>query len=66
MWKLNGTGPPQAVVRHFFSTIFEDPVITDISLLMPNAQDPSKTEQFRVSLNYSKILWEHVASEAVG
>ena len=55
--------------EHFFSTIFEDAVITDISLLMPNAQDPSnsdKTEQFRVSLNYRKILWEHVASGTSG
>ena len=55
--------------EHFFSTIFEDAVITDISLLMTNAQDPSnsdKTEQFRVSLNYRKILWEHVASGTSG
>ena len=55
--------------EHFFSTIFEDAVITDISLLMPNAQDPSnsdKTEQFRVSLNYRKIVWEHVASGTSG
>ena len=55
--------------EHFFSTIFEDAVITDISLLMTNAQDPSnsdKTEQFRVSLNYRKIVWEHVASGTSG
>ena len=48
---------------------FEDAVITDISLVMPNAQDPSnsdKTEQFQVSLNYRKIVWEHVASGTSG
>ena len=65
-WYRTSTGGGQ---EHFFSTIFEDAVITDISLLMPNAQDPSnsdKTEQFRVSLNYRKILWEHVASGTSG
>ena len=65
-WYRTSTGGGQ---EHFFSTIFEDAVITDISLLMPNAQDPSnsdKTEQFRVSLNYRKIVWEHVASGTSG
>ena len=54
---------------HFFSTVFEDAVITDISLLMPNAQEAGnseKTEQFQVSLNYRKIVWEHVASGTSG
>lgn len=65
-WYRTSTGGGQ---EHFFSTIFEDAVITDISLLMPNAQDPSnsdKTEQFRVSINYRKIVWEHVASGTSG
>ena len=56
-WYRTATGGGQ---EHFFSTIFEDAVITDISLVMPNAQDPSnsdKTEQFQVSLNYRKIYY---------
>ena len=55
-WYRTSTGGGQ---EHFFSTIFEDAVITDISLLMPNAQEPGnseKTEQFQVSLNYRKIV----------
>lgn len=55
--------------EHYFSTILEDAVITDIDLAMPNAQDKSnadKTELFRVSMNYRKIVWEHVASGTSG
>ena len=36
---------------------------------MPNAQEAGnsdKTEQFKVSLNYRKIVWEHVASGTSG
>ena len=65
-WYRTSTGGGQ---EHFFSTIFEDAVITDISLLMPNAQEPGnsdKTEEFKVSLNYRKIVWEHVASGTSG
>ena len=65
-WYRTSTGGGQ---EHFFSTVFEDVVITDISLLMPNAQEAGnseKTEQFQVSLNYRKIVWEHVASGTSG
>ena len=65
-WYRTSTGGGQ---EHFFSTVFEDAVITDISLLMPNAQEAGnseKTEQFQVSLNYRKIVWEHVASGTSG
>ncbi|MDT3693955.1 Hcp family type VI secretion system effector [uncultured Brachyspira sp.] len=65
-WYRTAVGGGQ---EHYFSTIFEDAVITDISLLMPNAQEPGnsdKTEEFKVSLNYRKIVWEHVASGTSG
>ena len=58
-WYRTSTGGGQ---EHFFSTVFEDAVITDISLLMPNAQEAGnsdKTEQFKVSLNYRKIVKRH-------
>ena len=47
----------------------EDAIITDIDLFMPNAQDKNnndKTELFKVSLNYRKIVWEHVIAGTSG
>lgn len=55
--------------EHYFTTKLEDAIITDITLVMPNAQDKAnsdKTELFKVSLNYRKILWEHIASGTSG
>ena len=55
--------------EHFFTTILEDAIITSIELLMPNAQDKSnndKTELFRVSMNYRKVIWEHTAAGTSG
>ena len=55
--------------EHYFTTILEDAIITDIALVMPNAQDRSnndKTELFTVSLNYRKVVWEHIAAGTSG
>lgn len=55
--------------EHFFTTKLEDAIITDIELIMPNAQDKSnhdKTELFKVSLNYRKVIWEHVVAGTSG
>ncbi len=55
--------------EHYFTTKLEDAIITDISLLMPNAQEKSnsdKTELFKVSLNYRKVIWEHTAAGTSG
>lgn len=55
--------------EHFFTTILEDAIITSIDLIMPNAQDPnnnSKTELFKVSLNYRKIEWNHILASTSG
>lgn len=55
--------------EHYFTTILEDAIITDIDLFMPNAQDKNnndKTELFKVSLNYRKIVWEHVIAGTSG
>ncbi|PAF46717.1 hypothetical protein BKH41_08655 [Helicobacter sp. 12S02232-10] len=55
--------------EHYFTTVLEDAIITNIDLLMPNAQDKDnndKTELFSVSLNYRKITWEHVAAGTSG
>ena len=55
--------------EHYFTTKLEDAIITDISLLMPNAQDKNnndKTELFKVSLNYRKVIWEHTAAGTSG
>ena len=54
---------------HWFTTKLEDAIITDITLVMPNAQDKNnndKTELFKVSMNYRKITWEHVAAGTSG
>ena len=55
--------------EHYFTTILEDAIITDIALVMPNAQDRAnhdKTELFQVSLNYRKIVWEHIVAGTSG
>ena len=55
--------------EHYFTTKLEDAIITDITLVMPNAQDKNnndKTELFKVSMNYRKITWEHVAAGTSG
>ena len=55
--------------EHYFTTKLEDAIITDINLVMPNAQDKNnndKTELFQVSLNYRKIIWEHVVAGTSG
>jgi len=55
--------------EHFFTTKLEDATITDITLVSPNAQDKlnsDKTELFKVSMNYRKIVWEHVAAGTSG
>ena len=55
--------------EHYFTTKLEDAIITDIDLVSPNAQDAdnhNKTELFRVSLNYRKIIWEHTAAGTSG
>ena len=55
--------------EHYFTTKLEDAIITDITLIMPNAQDKNnndKTELFKVSMNYRKITWEHVAAGTSG
>ncbi len=55
--------------EHFFTTKLEDATITDITLLSPNSQDKQnsdKTELFKVSMNYRKIVWEHVAAGTSG
>lgn len=55
--------------EHYFTTKLEDAIITDITLIMPNAQDKNnadKTELFKVSLNYRKIIWEHTAAGTSG
>ena len=55
--------------EHFFTTKLEDAIITDIELIMPNAQDKvnhDKTELFKVSLNYRKVIWEHVVAGTSG
>lgn len=64
-FRTSTTGGPE----HFFTTILEDAIITNISLVMPNAQDRNnndKTELFRVSLNYRKITWEHTVAGTSG
>lgn len=55
--------------EHYFTTKLEDAIITSIDLVMPNAQDPNnsdKTELLQVSMNYRKIVWEHVAGGTSG
>lgn len=55
--------------EHYFTTKLEDAIISDISLVLPNAQDrenSDKTELFKVSLNYRKITWEHAAAGTIG
>lgn len=55
--------------EHFFTTKLEDAIITDIDLIMPNASEAnnhSKTELFKVSLNYRKVIWEHTAAGTSG
>lgn len=55
--------------EHYFTTRLEDAIITDINLVMPNAQDQDnndKTELFKVSLNYRKVVWEHIAAGTSG
>ncbi|EAK3707682.1 type VI secretion system tube protein Hcp, partial [Campylobacter coli] len=50
-------------------TKLEDAIITDITLVMPNAQEANnhdKTELFKVSLNYRKVIWEHTAAGTSG
>lgn len=55
--------------EHFFTTKLEDAIITDIELIMPNAQDANnhdKTELFKVSMNYRKVIWEHTVAGTSG
>ncbi len=55
--------------EHFFTTILEDAIITSINLVMPNAQDKDnsdKTELFKVSMNYRKVIWEHSSAGTSG
>ena len=55
--------------EHYFTTRLEDAIITDINLVMPNVQDQDnndKTELFKVSLNYRKVVWEHIAAGTSG
>ncbi len=55
--------------EYYFTTRLEDAIITDINLVMPNAQDQDnndKTELFKVSLNYRKVVWEHIAAGTSG
>lgn len=64
-FRTSTSGGPE----HYFTTLLEDAIITNISLVMPNAQEQSnndKTELFKVSLNYRKITWEHTAGGTSG
>ena len=55
--------------EHFFSTILSDATIIDIDAQMPHCQDSSKkefTQLIKVSMAYSKIVWEHMVSGTSG
>ncbi|EGE9806919.1 Hcp family type VI secretion system effector [Campylobacter jejuni] len=55
--------------EHFFTTKLEDAIITNIELIMPNAQESSnhdKTELLKVSMSYRKVVWEHTAAGTSG
>ncbi len=48
--------------EHYFTTILEDAIITNINAIMPNCQDPGQahfTHLEKISFSYRKITWTH-------
>lgn len=55
--------------EHFFTTILEDAIITNIVCDMPHAQDPKNaeyTQLLKVCMNYRKVVWEHGSAGTSG
>ena len=65
-WYRTSVGGTQ---EHYFTTILDDAIITDITAHMPNCQDPSKahfTHLEDVAFSYRKITWTHEIGSTSG
>ncbi|WP_310621605.1 Hcp family type VI secretion system effector [Flexibacterium corallicola] len=64
-YRTNSSGKQE----HFFTTVIEDALITDIDCDLPHCQDPKNadfTQLVRVELSYRKITWEHTVAGTSG
>lgn len=55
--------------EHFFTTSLTDAIIVDMELVMPHAQDATKsefTQLLKVKMAYRKIDWEHTSAGTSG
>jgi len=55
--------------EHYFTTLLEDAIVTNINARMPNCQDPGQahfTHLEDISFSYRKITWTHEVSGTEG